>query len=124
MKSETLKPIPGLATGRDKRLILKNKPDEQLDLLLFKWATDNGLTYSRALGVCLKDWLLAYLGNSPTHKHVIESIVHANHDLLADVCVTAISGLPLARWGFERPTTRSALIYGVKRFLTKQGTLK
>lgn len=110
--------------GRDKRLILKNQPDDQIDLILNQWAIDKGYSYHDAVGIALKDWLLAILENAKGYEHSLEKLKHnITSNILLHYCMETIEALPLVSMGFKSPATKHALQHAVRRFLKKHGAL-
>lgn len=110
--------------GRDKRLILKNQPDDQIDLILNQWAIDKGYSYHDAVGIALKDWLLDWLKDSPTHKWLIDRLRTESRSKAAEHCLDALTSLPLSRLGFPTPPFKNAMRMGVRRFLRQKGLVK
>ncbi len=119
-----MKTIPGLAGGRDKRLLVKHEPDDQLDLILYKFGCDNGISeYHQMLGVALREWLMEYLQDVPQHRWQLDTMQPMGGSKLYSYALSIIMSLPLARWGFKTPTMKSALRHAAQVYLKKRGVL-
>lgn len=116
--------IPTRAGGRDKRLLNKHEPDDQLDLILYKFGCDNGITeYHQMLGVALREWLMEYLKDIPFYRSQLDRLKTIGSDRLYSYPLSIVESLPLARWGFKTPAVKSALRHAAQTYLKKRGIL-